>query len=406
MRCCVAENVVAKNKKRNISVQTFVDRGCRLMIGRERPDCRHMFDVSIFLRKKERNMKKLFAILLTAAMAFSLAACGAAATSEKTQTTPEKKAESASETAEQGTSEGKEKITVRISNFAGTAVPYNVGIDTGIFDEVLADSGYDVEFEITNFPSGAAAVEAAQAGELDIITSGDQMLTTAILANGLPFKVICANYTNSKWSYIVSSKSGIQKPEDLRGSTVGVTIGTNIYIAVLAYLEKNGISTEDVEVANLSSADQLTAFQSGEIDWFLANVKAKDKALEIDPDAVILDTNKEYKMNECVIGVSDEFAAAHHDLVVLLVKAFHEATEYALANQEEAIEIALNHYDTDREAQDYNWQDTDYVTKIDASLQESIQKTLDFSYSSGLIPQSATVEDVVDFTYLEEAGIQ
>lgn len=350
-------------------------------------------------------MKKLTAILLTAAATFSLAACGAAAP-EKTQAVSEKEAESAAEPSAPEALGEKERLTVRISNFAGTAVPYNVGIDTGIFDEVLADSGYEVDFEITNFPSGAAAVEAAQAGELDIITSGDQMLTTAILANGLPFKVICANYTNSKWSYIASSKSGILKPEDLKGSTVGTAIGTNIYIAVLAYLEKNGIPAEDVEVANLSSADQLTAFESGEIDWFLANVKQKDMALAADPDAVILDTNREYKMNECVIGVSDEFAAAHHDLVVLLVKAFHEATEYALANREEAIEIALNHYDTDREAQDYNWQDTDYVTQIDASLQESIQKTLDYSYSNGLIPQAASVEDVVDFTYLEEAGIQ
>lgn len=355
-------------------------------------------------------MKKLTAIFVTAALTFLLAACGdAQTTAAETQSAAGKETQSSevqSEAAEQQAEGEAEKITVRISNFAGTAVPYNVGIDKGIFDEAFADSGYDVEIEITNFPSGAAAVEAAQAGELDIITSGDQMLTTAILANGLPFKVICANYTNSNWSYIASSASGIQSPADLKGSTVGVTIGTNTYIAVLAYLEKNGISADDVEVANLSAADQLTAFQTGEIDWFLSTTKTKETALAADPGAVVLDTNREYKMNECVIGVSDEFAAAHHDLVVRLVKAFHEATEYALEHQEEAIQIALDHYDTDQEAQEYNWKDTDYVTTIDEALQESIQKTLDYSYSNGLIPEPSPVADVVDFTYLEEAGLQ
>lgn len=327
---------------------------------------------------KKRKMKKWLSGMFVAAMALVFAACG----------------------------NQEEKITVRISNFSGTSVPYNVGMDEGIFEEVLKEAGFDnVEIEITNFANGAAAVEAAQAGELDFITSGDQMLTTAIIENELPYKVIAANYTNSRYAFLATEASGITSPQDLKGKRVGVTIGTNLYMGVLAYLEDNGLSLDDVEVVNLSMADATTAFLSGEIDWGIFSGKNREKLLaEVNP--AVLGYNGDYKMNECVIGVSDAFAAEHHDLVVALVKAFDEATKYANENPEEALASAKRNYESDEESLRVNYDDCDFITCLTPEILDSMQRTLDYSYSNGLISHEATVDDVVNLTYLEEAGLQ
>lgn len=335
-----------------------------------------------------KNLKKLLSVLAVAALSVSLTACGG-------------RSESRTGNAGDG-----ETIKVRISNFSGASVPYNVGIDTGIFDEVLAEyTDAKVEIEIINFTAGAAAVEAGQAGELDIITSGDQMLTTAILENGLPFKIVGCSYTNPRMAFLATAESGIQSPADLKGKRLGVQLGTNFYIGAVAFLEDNGISVDDVEIVNLSTADALTAFMAGDIDWTILMGVSRDTLMERE-GTVLLGYNGDYKFNECVFAVSNEFAEAHHDVVVGLVKAFNEATEYAIANQDEAIQIALDNYDTSEETQKLNWADTDYTVLLTPEIQESIQRTLHYSYESGLISHDADISEVVDLTYLQEAGLQ
>lgn len=205
-------------------------------------------------------------------------------------------------------------------------------------EEAFADSPYDVTLEIINFVNGAAAVEAAQAGELDILTSGDQMITTAILENGLPFKVIGNNYVNKKYAFVASKKSGIAFAANLKGTKVGVTVGNNQYMATLAFLEDNGYSIEDLEAVNLSTADRYTALLSGDIDWTLLQGKTRENMLN-EEGGILLGYNGDYKFNECVFGVSDSFAAQYPEVVTTLVKTFYDATEYANGNTDVVSEI-------------------------------------------------------------------
>ena len=332
-------------------------------------------------------MKKFLSILTAAVLTLSLAACGGQA----------KNSEEAGG--------NQEVIKVRISNFAGSVVPYDVGIETGIIDEVLKEyTDAKVEIELINFTSGAAAVEAGQAGEVDIITCGDQMVTTAIVENGLPFKIVGCSYLQRKTAFLATAASGIQSPADLKGKRLGVQLGTNYYIAAIAFLEDNGISIDDVEVVNLSAADALTAFMAGDIDWGVFGGTGRDKLLETE-GTVLVGYNGDYKFNECVFSVSNKFAEEHHDLVVGLVKAFDEATKYALEHQDEALQIAADKYDADKVSQKIFWDDSDFTVPLTSDIQESIQRTLHYTYVIGLISRDANVSEVIDLTYSEEAGL-
>lgn len=306
-----------------------------------------------------------------------------------------------------GCSKKTEKKIVRISNFQGYSVPYNTGIDEGIFDRVLKEHGFDnIEIEIINFSKGAETVEAAQAGELDIISCGDQMVTTAIIANGLPYKLIATNYTNTDWAFIASSKSGIKTIADLKGSKYGALLGNNQYLGTLAFIEANGFDPQkDLTFFNLSQADQLTAFTTGEIDWATFAGRNQAEVFRRDPDAVVLGYNGDYKFNECVIAVSDKFGKENHDLVVALVKAFDEATKFAIANPDKALASARRHYDNDDESLKANFKSCNFVIPFDDRILDSIQKTIHYSYTNGIISREADVSEVIDFSYLREAGL-
>lgn len=340
-------------------------------------------------------IKKVISLLLIAITILSFTACG-------------KKAETASTSVDEKTSsETAEKIPlkVRISNFAGTVVPYHIAVDYGFIEKAFADSKYDVTIEITNFSNGAAAVEAAQAGELDILTSGDQMITTAIIDNGLPFKVIGTSYTNTRYAFIAGKNSGVKSIDDIKGTKVGVTIGTNYYLGVLAFLEDIGLSVDDVEVVNLSPADAYTAVVSGDIDWALLTGKNRDILLN-EEGGILLGYNGDYKFNECVFGVSNKFAAEYPDVVTTLVKVFAEVTDYANANPDVIRECTKKNYDSDDETINLTIKDTNYIVNFTDEILNSIQRTLHYAYTQGINSREADVSEVIDFTYLERAGLR
>jgi ABC-type nitrate/sulfonate/bicarbonate transport system substrate-binding protein len=346
--------------------------------------------------------KRILGIALTLALTLGLAACGNSSDTGSGTSS----ADTGTAAGDSSTSEEKIPLTIRISNYSGTVVPYHIAVDYGFLEEAFADTPYDVSFEITNFANGAAAVEAAQAGELDILTSGDQMITTAILENALPFKLIGNSYINRRCAFVARGDSGIESVEDLKGSKVGITVGMNSYIAMLAFLEKCGYSLDDVEVINLSPADCYTAILNGDIDWTSLNGKTRESLLN-DENGVLLGYYGDYKFNECVFGVSDSFAEQYPDVVVTLVKLFNDVTEYANANPDVIREDMKKNYDSDDETIDYIINgDTEYVVDFTDEILDSIQQTLHYAYTMGLNSREADVSEVIDFSYLEQAGVR
>jgi len=301
----------------------------------------------------------------------------------------------------------KDQQVVRISHIDGYSFPHNTGIEQGIFQKNLKAAGYDnVKIELVNFKKGAEAVEAAQAGQIDLITCGDQMVTTAILANGLPYKLISANYVNKDWAYVASAKSGIKTPADIKGKKLGALLGHNQYLSTLAFIEANGYSIDkDIDFYNLSLADQVTAFQTGEIDWALFYAANLNAVLERNPDAVILGYNGDYKSNVSIIAVNNDFGSKNHNLVVALLKGIQEATLYSIAHPDQAVKDAVKNADADEATVKTFFDTCTFVIPFDNEILDSVQKTLHYSYLGGLIPEDSSVNDVIDFTYLKEAGL-
>lgn len=169
-------------------------------------------------------MKKIVALLLAAAMTFSLVACGGS----------EKEAENtdaAANTETEGTeTEGAEAESTGSKTYViatdTTFAPFEfendngnmVGIDLDLLAAIAEDQGFDYELQSVGF---SAALTALEAGEADGVIAG--MSITAEREEKYDFS---APYYDSGVGMAVAADSDIDSYEDLAGLQVAAKIGT------------------------------------------------------------------------------------------------------------------------------------------------------------------------------------
>ncbi|MFR2529501.1 MAG: ABC transporter substrate-binding protein [Clostridium paraputrificum] len=90
---------------------------------------------------------------------------------------------------------------------------------------------------------------------------------------------------------LFSTDSSIKLAEDLRGKTIAGPVGTNLHQLLVAYLEKAGMTIEDVNYINMAIPDAKAALDSGSVDAALiagpTAYKAKEQGLNLVADFYI-----------------------------------------------------------------------------------------------------------------------
>jgi sulfonate transport system substrate-binding protein len=143
---------------------------------------------------------------------------------------------------------------------------------------VLADVPYTIAWK--QFPAAAPVLEALNAEAVDLAPASDSP-TTFALAAGVPGRVIGATRgSGAGTSVIVPAASPIRTVEDLRGKKIGTNRGSVGHALVLAIIEKQGWSPDDIRIANLMPADAKAALASGAIDaWSTWNTYVAEARL-------------------------------------------------------------------------------------------------------------------------------
>src|SRR5262245_28230561 len=141
--------------------------------------------------------------------------------------------------------------------------------------------GLDVTFRM--FPSGTTAMQIFRTGEGDILMGGDLPGVNYWLANNGNYRLIAALARDPK-GYLLTAHKSIQKPQDLKGKTVAIRVGSTVDWFLSEYMTKNGMSVKDVTVKNLDGTVMPAALCRGDIDAFFYWQPHNDKAVEICPD--------------------------------------------------------------------------------------------------------------------------
>ena len=228
----------------------------------------------------------------------------------------------------------------KMSIFIGTTPQFSnvvVGVEKGFFEK----EGLPVQ--ITNFASGATAVDAFRAGRGDIVVAGDLPSLRLWQQGGIG---ICPQANYGDLSIIVADKS-INAPGDMKGKKVGVLLGsTSEYFAKL-YLASGHLTLNDVDIINLRPAEMITGLVRGDIDAFVIWQPFGWKALEADKNAKILTTAGSYFHEWEMCSTNAQYAKDHPREIVAFLKGLDAAGKWIPGNMVEASKIVAKSFGMD-----------------------------------------------------------
>jgi ABC-type nitrate/sulfonate/bicarbonate transport system substrate-binding protein len=179
------------------------------------------------------------------------------------------------------------------------------------------------------FSFGPAVNEALVSGAIDVGFIGD-MPSVSLIAVNAPVSII-GRQSVFRGAIVASAKSDIKTLADLKGRKLHGPVGSSIYLAALAMVEKAGLKPgSDVQMTNMGFADLSDALRAGKIDaafvwdpWIenfvekgLVRVVAQDTSLTM------------------VIPMRNDFKKAHPDAVERVLRAHKEASLFAAANHD------------------------------------------------------------------------
>ena len=192
--------------------------------------------------------RRILAAALAAVMLLALTACGQSA----------------------DTNNSAEQTVVRIGtpatgdHGARMLEAARVAAEKQYFEEELAKVGCRPEY-VGFDGAGPAVNEAMISGDLDVAIYGDMpALVLASKFSGVTF--IAMDNSAVQQGIVVQKDAGINSVEDLRGKRVIAETGTTCQKFLISLLESAGMTQDDVQQINATTANAQVEFAAGEAD--------------------------------------------------------------------------------------------------------------------------------------------
>lgn len=255
------------------------------------------------------------ALALVAAAALALSACTSAAPAA---------------TTEPSGAPAAEAPTVRIGQLNSYST-LTISKDLGLATE-LPDGAAAVAWS-TGFPAFVPALEAVNAGEIDVSSGGGTNFFTGLAAGGDFLAIGIEGGSSGVSSGIVASEaSGITSIEDLRGHSIAVNQGGTGHYLALRALDKAGIDPSEVTLEFLPPADGIAAFQAGAVDA-IAIWDQYFATAQLQPGAVVVANGEELdSLNVVFHFVTRAFYEAHPEAVEALIAALSDVSAQTAAD--------------------------------------------------------------------------
>ena len=337
--------------------------------------------------------KRMLAILLVAAMTFSLAACGGSSSDDKKEET---KTETTNNTDNKET---PEVDTVHWGRANSGNILVTIAKQQGYFDEV----GINVVEDPVE--SSTAALQALQAGQLDVTSNQGTNNPLQFISTGSDFTIVGGYML--KGMYIIGKKDTNYKDvTSLKGSKFAYA---GIHPVVGMALLDAGIDPQtDVEWLTYSTnSDRLAAVVAGEADYAvlsgdqLFTVGNND---EIEIKAWLDDLVPNYGC--CRMNMNTDFVKKNPTTVKLLLKALIRAEQWYLANKEECVSILAKEIGADEDYVAAYLLNENYVSSVDP-CKNSVIKTWEGMIQMGFIDENdakdINIEDHINTELYKEA---
>ncbi|ASK62481.1 ABC transporter substrate-binding protein [Virgibacillus phasianinus] len=333
-------------------------------------------------------MKKLFALLIFAALSLLLAACG-------------------NSDEQAAGNDGSKEITIgyfpNINHVAGM-----VAEEKDMYSETLPE-GTKVNYKY--FPDGSAFMTAIETGEIEggLVGPGPAMNH---YISGAKINVVAAGSTGG--TVIMARKgSDIKNPEDLVGKTFispGVGCTHDVQFETMMK-EEYGVTSKRIggEMKHVTGkpATYSSMFQAGNVDaatvpepWAsVIEAKGSGKVLVNTPDVAYGNT-----LPAAVFVTSQDLVKNNPDMVQSIVDAHKKATKFIQENPEEAKTIAIDKIkeitdqDLSKSVIDNAWERINFTYEIDG---KTLQDFATSSYELEFLKDKPNLDGLVNTSFIK-----
>ncbi|HQT79480.1 MAG: hypothetical protein B7Z80_11895 [Rhodospirillales bacterium 20-64-7] len=189
-----------------------------------------------------------------------------------------------------------------------------------------------VRAEWTEFPYGAALLEAARVGSIDLGAVGD---TPPLFAQAAHASLVYAAMVQAaQTAILLPPNSPIRTIQDLKGKRIAFTRGSTAQNFLLMALDKAGLHYSDIQPAMLNPADAGAAFQRGAIDaWSIWDPYFA--VFQGHPGVRILVSNKDLGDQNAFFMAGRGFAQANGPVLAKAIDTFAAAATWAAGHRAE-----------------------------------------------------------------------
>lgn len=270
-------------------------------------------------------------------------------------------------------------------------VPSIIQKQDDLFGKEFSKDNIAVNFhEIT---SGPDQTQALAAGELDFLHALGGTSALIAASNGVELEILNTYSRSPKGFMILTNDDSITSAKDLVGKKVAGPKGTVLHQVLIAALDKEGYTIDDVEFINMGIPEASAALADGSVD---AALIAGPVALQAINSGSKVVANGEGLVDGIIVtAVSKDFADKYPDLVDRFLKVEKETLKYVDENFDEAMEQVASEVGlTVEETKEmYSWYDFN-LDITDADIQ-SLKDTQDFLIANGLQEKEVNVEDLI-----------
>jgi len=221
--------------------------------------------------------------------------------------------------------------------FEGPAAPYFVALDKGYYKA----EGLDVTIDTGN--GSTEAINRAASGAYQFVFGDiNTLVRFRDKADSKKLKVVAMIYDAPPFSIVSLKKSGISKPKDLEGKTLGAPAADGAYAQWPAFVKKNGIDAGKVKIENVGFPVREPMLVEGKVDAitgfsFSSYMNLRGRGIAQDDINVMLMRNLGLELYGNGIIVDSEYAARNPKIVQGFVKATLKGWQDAIADPKGAI---------------------------------------------------------------------
>lgn len=228
--------------------------------------------------------------------------------------------------------------TTAVLGHFGSANPQVFGKASGTFAKSF---GPAVATNFVSISAGSQVLAAIAGNSMDICNIGSSPMVVGFSQGVKMSMVYIQKYITDSECLIVKKDSGISDVKDLKGKTIGLPFNTSVHFALVAALEKAGLSPADVKLLNIKADAIQAAWNRGNIDAAYIWVPVINDLLG-NNGTILLRTGDLADSGVLVfdgIVVRDEFKQKHPDLVLAYLKEYARLCDIYRDNPNEVVKV-------------------------------------------------------------------